>query len=213
MQLAAQLAQVQKGENRGGGAAFHVAGAAPVDAAVNQFAAPRVVCPAGAIARREAVDMSVEREMTPGCPSLERRHDVRHHLVGRDHPTLGAMPLQELTDVVRRLARVAGRIRALTANEAPEEIEQNLAVALNPLQQLRLAAFHYRFSHRVYPSGTRSSNLWAGCGADKHRQAAYASFSRRARPPPEPRSRPAHKPVPPRCRGWCNPAVGSSQRC
>jgi len=86
--------------------------------------------------------MSVEREMTPGCPSLERRHDVRHHLVGRDHPTLGAMPLQELTDVVRRLARVAGRIRALTANEAPEEIEQNLAVALNPLQQLRLAAFH-----------------------------------------------------------------------
>ena len=33
------------------------------------------VCPAGAIARREAVDMSVEREMAPGCPSLERRHD------------------------------------------------------------------------------------------------------------------------------------------
>jgi len=39
------------------------------------------------------------------------------------------------------------------------------------------------------------------------------SSSRWARPAPEPRSRPAHKPVPPRCRGWCSLAVGSSQRC
>jgi hypothetical protein len=38
-------------------------------------------------------------------------------------------------------------------------------------------------------------------------------FSRRAKPSPEPRSRLAHKPVPQRYRGWCNPAVGSSRRC
>jgi hypothetical protein len=151
VQLIAQLAQVQKGEDRSGRAAFHVAGAAPIDAAVDQLGAPRVVRPAGAIAHREAVDMAVECQVTPGFPGLERRHHVRHHLVGCDHPILGAMPLQELRDMARRLTRVAGRVRARIADEAAQEIEQDLAVALDPLQQFCFAAFHVRFSGRVVP--------------------------------------------------------------
>src|SRR5262249_59848685 len=74
-----------KGEDGSGRAAFHVAGTAPVDAAVDQFGAPWVVRPAGAVAHRKAVDMAVEREVTPGPPRLEHRHDVRHHLVGCNH--------------------------------------------------------------------------------------------------------------------------------
>jgi hypothetical protein len=60
------------------------------------------------------------------------------------------MPLQELADMARRCARVAGRVRARTANEAAQEIDQHLAVALDPLQQFCLAAFHVPFSDRVY---------------------------------------------------------------
>jgi hypothetical protein len=44
--------------------------------------------------------------------------------------------------MVRRLARVTGRIGAWTANEATQEIEQHFAVALNPVQQRNLASFH-----------------------------------------------------------------------
>ena len=61
VQLVAQLAQVEKRENRGGGAAFHVAGAAAVDAPVNELATPGVTRPALAVADREHVDMTVER--------------------------------------------------------------------------------------------------------------------------------------------------------
>src|SRR5512133_3869883 len=76
MKLGAQFTQVQEGEDRGGGAAFHVAGSAPVNAAVDKFAAPRVARPAGALAHREAVDMAIECEMTTWFCRLERRHDV-----------------------------------------------------------------------------------------------------------------------------------------
>jgi hypothetical protein len=112
---------------------------------VDQLGAPRVVCPPGAVANRETIDMAVEREVAPGVCGLERRHDVRHHLVGRDYPIFDAMPLQELADMVGRFARVTGRVRARTADEATQKIEQHLAVALNPLQQLRLAALHASF--------------------------------------------------------------------
>jgi len=133
IELVAQFAQVQKGEGRRGRGAFHVAGAAPIDAPVDQFGAPRVVRPAGAIADRKAVDMAVEREVPPGPPGLERRHDVRHRLVGCDYPILCSVLLQESADVVRRLARVAGRVRARTADEVAQEVEQHLAVAIDPL--------------------------------------------------------------------------------
>jgi hypothetical protein len=55
------------------------------------------------------------------------------------------MPLQEPADVARRFARIAGRVRARTTDEATQEIEQHLAVTLNPLQQFRLAALHDSF--------------------------------------------------------------------
>src|SRR6516164_4838504 len=65
MQFLAQLVEIEKGEDRGRGAAFHVAGAAPVDAAVNQRPAPGVLRPALAVANREHIDMAVEREVAP----------------------------------------------------------------------------------------------------------------------------------------------------
>src|SRR5262245_21017721 len=149
MQLRAQLTQVQKGENRSGGAAFHVAGAAPVDAAVDKFAAPRVVRPAAAITHREAVDMAIECEMTAGFSGLERRHDVRHDLVWRNHPAMCTVTGQELTDMSSRFStRVGGRVCARTADDPAEKIKQELSVALAPLQQLRFAAIHIRFSAR-----------------------------------------------------------------
>jgi hypothetical protein len=142
VELGKQFAHIQKREDGGRGAAFHVARAASVDAAVDEFPAPRVMCPAGAIAHREHVDMAVECEVTAGFAGLKRRDDVRHDLVGRDHTAVRLVAGQELTDMSCRLAGVAGRVRARTTDEAPEEIEQDLAVPLNPLQQLRLATFH-----------------------------------------------------------------------
>src|SRR5262249_35226512 len=144
IELGAQLPQVQESENRGGGAAFHVAGAAPVNAAVDEFAAPGIARPAGAVTHREAVYMAIECEVTAEFPGLECRDDIGHDLVGRNHATIRAVPRQELTDVVRRLACVARRVRAWATDEATEEIKQHLAVALNPLQQLCLAALHFR---------------------------------------------------------------------
>jgi hypothetical protein len=41
-----------------------------------------------------------------------------------------------------RLTCVAGRVWAPATDEAAEETEQDLAIALDPLQQLCLAAFH-----------------------------------------------------------------------
>src|SRR6516225_2675749 len=96
MELGVQFAQVQKREDRGGGAAFHVARAASVNTAVDKFAAPRVACPAGAIAHREDVDMTVEREVTAGFAGLERRDDVRHDLVRRDYAALRVVAGQKL---------------------------------------------------------------------------------------------------------------------
>ena len=70
----------------------------------------------------------------------------------------------------------------------------------------RGSALHSQYSRQ---SGGLISTRLSGaspCGRENR-------FSRRTRPPPELRSRPAHKPVPRRCHGSCNPAVGSSQRC
>src|ERR1700738_2493798 len=85
--------------------------------------------------------MAIECEVSPGFAGLERRHDVGHDLVGHNHAAIRAVARQELTDVSGRLTRVSGRVRAPTTDEAPEEIEEDLAVALNPFHQLRLAAF------------------------------------------------------------------------
>src|SRR5207248_449520 len=141
---------------RRGGAAFHIAGAASVDAVADELAAPWVLRPAGAIADREHVDMAIEGEVASGLPRFERRDDVRHDLVRRDDAKFYAMPRQVLADVLRRFARVAGRVGAGAADKAAEEIEQHLSVALDALQQLRLAAFHLPSSGCAHASSTRS---------------------------------------------------------
>src|ERR1700730_5136325 len=94
--------------------------------------------------------------MPPRFPGLESGNDVRHDLVGRDLPGFDAMTLQQAADVGRRLAGITGRVRAPTADEAAEEIEQYLAVTLDPVQQFRLAPVHIRCSGCAHPSSTRS---------------------------------------------------------
>ena len=143
MQLITQFAEIQKGENRGGSAALHVAGAASPDAAVDEFATPWIPSPAFTVTDREDVDVAIQREVSAGFCGIERRHDVRHDLVRCDDAAIDAVPRQQLTDMTGRLTRVAGRVRARAADEAAKEIEQHLAVALNPFQQLCLAAFHF----------------------------------------------------------------------
>jgi hypothetical protein len=86
------------------------------------------------------------------------------------------MPLQELADMVGRFARVTGRVRARTADEATQKIEQHLAVALNPLQQLRLTAFHsgspVAFTRQAVEQFM--AKLW---GRQAHRKAVYTLSS------------------------------------
>jgi len=65
--------------------------------------------------------------VTPGFAGLERRNDVGHNLVGRDHPILCAMPLQEAADIRRRFAHVAAGVWARAADEPAQIIEQHLA--------------------------------------------------------------------------------------
>src|SRR5262249_22970215 len=71
MKLGAHFTQVQEGEDRSSGTAFHVAGATPVDPAVDEFTAPWVVRPAGGVTHREDVDMAVEREVTSRLSGVE----------------------------------------------------------------------------------------------------------------------------------------------
>jgi hypothetical protein len=80
----------------------------PVDAPVDQRPAPGVLRPALAVADREHVDMAVEREVAARLPGRERRDDVRHRLLWRDHAILDAAPVQQIADMRRRGARVAG---------------------------------------------------------------------------------------------------------
>jgi len=83
---------------------------------------------------REHADVAVQCEVPAGLSGVKRRHDVRHHLVWRNDPVFDAVPGQQLPDVTRRIARVAGRVRARTADEAAGKIEQDLPTDGDPLQ-------------------------------------------------------------------------------
>jgi hypothetical protein len=65
--------------------------------------------------------------------------------LARNDPVFDVVRGQQLPEVTRRIARVAGRVRARTADEAAEKIEQDLATDGDPLQQLCLR----RTEHRI----------------------------------------------------------------
>src|SRR6516162_9590478 len=69
-----------------------------------------VLRPALAVAYRKHVDMAVEREVAARLPGRERRDDVRHRLLWRDHAILYAAPFQQIADMPGCRARVAGRV-------------------------------------------------------------------------------------------------------
>ena len=107
MQLTAQLAQVQKGENRGGGVR-RLARVAGRIRALTANEAPEEIEQNLAVALSIRCNSSDLRPSITGSPIAFTRQvrgraiygpAVGRTSVGRDHPTLGAMPLQELTDV------------------------------------------------------------------------------------------------------------------
>ena len=108
--------------------------------------------------------MAIEREVAPGLPRRERRDDVRHRLLWRDHAILDPAPVQQIADMRRRRAHVAGRVGARAADEPAQKIDQHVAVALDPLQQLGLATLHSAIlpgdsisqSRKAEAGGTRS---------------------------------------------------------
>ena len=79
--------------------------------------------------------MAVEGEMPARFAARERRDDVRHRLLWSDHAIGDVTLVQQLADMCRRLARVTRRIRTSTANELPQEVNQDIAVGFYPLQQ------------------------------------------------------------------------------
>src|SRR5262249_50665812 len=150
------------GEDRGAGAGLHVAGAASIDLPVDQFAAPGILGPAGAVAYREHVDMAVQDQVLARLRAVEGGDEVGHRGLRRDHAELEALAAQEIADETGGLRRIARRIRALAADEAAEERDDALAFLLDPLQQ-RLAVFAHLAPS---PAVARASALpprGAGC--------------------------------------------------
>ncbi len=142
MELFAHLAQVEEGEERGGSAAFHVARASTIDLSVHQLATPGIAGPASAVADGKDVDMPIEREMTARLRRIESCNDIRHDLVRRDDAMLDAVLIQQMLDVFHRQPRVARRVGARAADEAAEEVEQPLAIPLDPLHQALFCLVH-----------------------------------------------------------------------
>src|SRR6266403_1184576 len=70
------------GEDRSTCAGLHIAGAAPVDLAVDEFTTPGVLGPTRSLAHREHVDMAVQRQMLTWAPAVEGGDQVGHLLVG-----------------------------------------------------------------------------------------------------------------------------------
>ena len=122
---------------------------------LDQRPAPGVLRPALAVADREHVDMAVECEVVARLRGRERRDDVRHRLLRRDHAIFDAAPIQQIADMRRRRARVAGWVGAGAADESAQKIDQHVAVALDPLQQLILATRHLP----ILPGDSISSSL------------------------------------------------------
>jgi hypothetical protein len=109
-------------------------------------AAPRILGPGLAVADGEHVDMAVQREVAARLAGREGRDNVRHRLLRRDHPVFDAAPVQQPADVSGRRPRIPRRVGARAADEPAQEIDQHIAVARDPLQELGFAARHRRFS-------------------------------------------------------------------
>ena len=88
--------------------------------------------------------MAVQRQMFALAPALEGGDQVGHPVVGRDDAEFEALAAQEIADEAGGLRRVARRIRALAADEAPEEIDDAPAFLVDPIRELPAVFAHAR---------------------------------------------------------------------
>ena len=123
-----------------------VGGAAAVNLAVDELAAPRILGPSEpVVGHGKHVDVAVEHEMLARLAGLEGRDDVRHLGVGSDDAIVEAAGLELAGEEVGRRARVARRVRAFAAHERPQEGDQRVAIRVDPgLQLLAITLCHVR---------------------------------------------------------------------
>src|SRR4051794_11039738 len=100
---------MQEGQRNAGETAFHVAGAATVDSAIDDLATPGVPCPF-VLRDRKYIDVSVQHEMAAGVATLESGDDVRHLRVGREDARFQPCIAERLLQERGGGTRVAGRI-------------------------------------------------------------------------------------------------------
>src|SRR4030095_11726796 len=141
------------------GAAFHVDGAAAVQAALGDVARPGIALPGGAVANREDIEMAVQHQMPAGpFAALEAGDDV-----GIVSPRrLGAMGdaflVQEGAEEIGGLARVARWIGGVDAREALQELDLAVALGVEEAQQLGVGG-HARARLGAGASGTMRPSL------------------------------------------------------
>src|SRR5262249_32648223 len=103
---------------------------------------------------REHIEVAVERQMAPGATRLEARNDVGHRWLRCDEPVGKTVSVEKPADVSGGIARVARWVGAAAANEFLQELDQQVAVAVDAVEKLLLGGVHVGFN----PSNKRG--LW-----------------------------------------------------
>jgi len=152
-------AGVDKGfdrDDRGGEPAFHVAGAAAIDAAVPQFSAERIDRPA--VAGLHDIDMGVEMHAGAGRSALTARHNVPTRIavavagraVGADHFNVEPPLLQPRRQIFADLQiGLAWRIERRDADQVLGQRDQLVASRFNQIKKGRRS--RRRLAHALAP--------------------------------------------------------------
>ena len=131
----AQLVQVHEREDGRARPALHVGGASPPNLAVGDGAAPgTAVRPRLVVAGGKDVDVPVQHEVASRVSALEGADHVGKLGMGVDDPVRERAGVEKGGDVRDRLARVAGRVRALRLHELREEVDQHLAIGFDAIE-------------------------------------------------------------------------------
>src|SRR5688572_9623397 len=118
LEVLSEPMQIDIREDRSSGAGLHVGDAAPVDLAVGDLAAPRVLGPAGAvIGDRENINVSIEDEMPAFAGAIEAADDVGHLRMRRDDAIRKIALSQEAGDELGGAACITWWVRTLVAHE------------------------------------------------------------------------------------------------
>ncbi len=141
-QIGAQRIEVQEGEGERSEAAFHVARAAAVDAAVGDLAAPRAARPF-VVGGGEDVHVPVQHQMAAGSGRIEARHDVGHDGLRRNDGRIEAGAAQGVEHDLRGRQGVAGRVGRGRAQQGLEEGHALRFARLQPIEQRLFDGRHH----------------------------------------------------------------------